>query len=481
MTSTTTQTTPASPTATAASQPLDADHWQERLSELARRHGVPGAGFAVLRMAGNGKDDEVVEAAHGVLSKSTGVEVTTDTSFQIGSITKVWTTTVVMQLVDEGRLDLDAPVREVLPELRVADEEVSAHVTMRHLLTHTSGIDGDVFTDTGRGDDCVEKYVATLGDVPQNHPLGATFSYCNTGFSIAGRVIETLTGQTWDAAVRERIFEPLGLHHTSTLPEEAILGRAAVGHVGEPDEEPRPTPRWLMPRSVGPAGLINSTAREVLTFARMHLAGGVAADGSRVLSEASVAQMQQMQTELPDRHTLGDGWGLGWILFTWDGRRVIGHDGGTLGQSAFLRLLPDAGVAVALLTNGGHTQDLFDELYREVFDAVTGVSKPHRLEPADPAPEVDLQQHVGVYERTSVRTEVFEKDGALVLRATSTAPLIEGDEEDLSHEYALHAVSDDLFVMRPPQTVGWTPVTFYRLDDGTPYLHYGARANPKRS
>ncbi len=475
MTSSTT-TTPAT-----ASQPLDADHWQERLGELARRHGVPGAGFAVLRMAEHADDDEVVEAAHGVLSVSTGVEVTTDTSFQIGSISKVWTATVVMQLVDEGRLDLDAPVRDVLPDLRVADETVSAQVTMRHLLTHTSGIDGDVFTDPGRGDDCLEKYVASLGDVPQNHPLGATFSYCNTGFVIAGRVIEVLTGQTWDAAVRERIIEPLGLHHTSTLPEEAILGRAAVGHVGEPDEEPRPTPRWLMPRSMGPAGLINSTARELLTFARMHLAGGVATDGTRVLSAESVDAMQQVQTELPDQHTLGDGWGLGWILFTWDGSRVIGHDGGTLGQSAFLRMVPEAGVAVALLTNGGHTHDLFNDLYQEVFAEVAGVAKPQPLEPADPAPEVDLTKHVGVYERTSARTEVFARDGGLVLRATSTAPLIEDDEENLSHEYTLQPVTEDLFVIRAPQTVGWTPVTFYRLDDGTPYLHYGVRANPKRS
>jgi len=476
----TSATTQTAPTAPAASPPLDATHWQERLSELARRHGVPGAGFAVLRMGHDGAGDEAVEATHGVLSTSTGVEVTTDTSFQIGSITKVWTTTVAMQLVDEGRLDLDAPVRDVLPELRVADEEVSAQVTMRHLLTHTSGIDGDVFTDPGRGDDCLEKYVATLGDVPQNHPLGATFSYCNTGFIIAGRVIEKLTGQTWDAAMRERIFVPLGLHHTSTLPEEAILGRAAVGHIGEPDEEPHPTPRWLMPRSLGPAGLINSTAREVTTFARMHLADGVAAHGTRVLSAESTTAMQQMQTELPDRHTLGDGWGFGWILFTWDGHRVFGHDGSTLGQNAFLRILPDAGLAVALLTNGGHTKDLFDELCAEVFAEVAGVDKPQSLKPADPAPQVDLTKHVGVYERTSVRTEVFEKDGALVLRATSTAPLID-DEGELSHEYTLHPVTDDLFVMRPPQTVGWTPVTFYRLDDGAPYLHYGVRANPKRS
>ena len=108
---------------------------------------------------------------------------------------------------------------------------VAKTVTMRHLLTHTSGIDGDVFTDTGRGDDCLEKYVGLMADVKQNHPLGATWSYCNSGFVLAGRVIEKLTGQTWDAALREKLFAPLGLEHTVTLPEEALLFRTAVGHV----------------------------------------------------------------------------------------------------------------------------------------------------------------------------------------------------------------------------------------------------------
>ena len=130
--------------------------------------------------------DELVEAAYGVLNKDTGVEATTDSVFQIGSISKVWTATVVMQLVDEGLLDLDAPISEVLPELRLADPDVTKQVTMRHLLTHTSGIDGDVFTDTGRGDDCIEKYVAQLDEVAQNHPLGATWSYCNSGFVADG-------------------------------------------------------------------------------------------------------------------------------------------------------------------------------------------------------------------------------------------------------------------------------------------------------
>ena len=242
---------------------IDAAHWQRRLTALAERHRVPGAALGILRVR-PGRDDELIEVACGVLNKDTGVEATTDSLFQIGSISKVWTATVAMQLADEGMLDLDAPVVEVLPELRLADPDVAKQVTMRHLLTHTSGIDGDVFTDTGRGDDCIEKYVAQLAEVGQNHPLGATWSYCNSGFSLAGRVIEKLTGGTWDKAIRDRIFIPLGLEHTVTLPEEALLHRAAVGHVSEGTEAPVRAPVWTLPRSMGPAGLICSTAADLL-------------------------------------------------------------------------------------------------------------------------------------------------------------------------------------------------------------------------
>lgn len=194
---------------------------------------------------------------------------------------------------------------------------------------------------------------------PQNHPLGATFSYCNSGFVLAGRVIEKITGKTWDQVLTERIITPLGLIRTVTLPEQALLLRAAVGHIGEPDEPPRRTSVWGIPRSSGPAGIIVADVTDLLEFARMHLAGGVAGDGSRVLSERSVAEMQAKQADLPDVRSLGDSWGLGWMRFGWDAHRLFGHDGNTIGQSAFLRILPEQGLAVTLLSNGGNTKDLY--------------------------------------------------------------------------------------------------------------------------
>ncbi|GAA4737757.1 hypothetical protein GCM10023328_18020 [Modestobacter marinus] len=468
-------------TTTTARPEIDQEHWQQRLEELAAKHEVPGATLAVLRLGPDGPDgDELVEAATGVLNKSTGVEATPDSVFQIGSITKVWTATLVMQLVDEGLLDLDTPLVEVLPGLQLADEEVARQVTMRHLLNHTSGIDGDVFTDTGRGDDTLERYVAALTDVAQNHPLGATFSYCNSGFSLAGRVVEVLTGKTWDAALRERVIEPLGLTSTSTLPEEAILHRVAVGHIKpEEDQESHVAPVWMLPRSLGPAGLVNATARDVTAFARMHLSEGRAPDGTAVLSPSSTAAMQAHSTDLPDRFSLGDSWGLGWIRFDWQGERLYGHDGTTFGQNAFLRVLPSQGIAVAMLTNGGQPRDLFADLYSEVFTELAGIRVAESLEPPTEAPEVELSRYVGTYERSSITTEVFERDGGLVMRVIPTGSIAEESGATVE-ELALHPIEQGLFATRAPESETWMAVVFYTLDNGAEYLHYGVRANPRK-
>ena len=259
-------------------------------------------------------------------------------------------------------------------------------VTTRHLLSHTSGIDGDLFLDTGRGDDCLEKYVAAMADLKQNHPLGATMSYCNSGYILLGRLIEVVRGKTWDTVLRDNLFAPLGLTSAGTLPEEALLYGAATGHVEPPGaDDPVVTPQWGIYRSCGPAGLIHMTATDLLAFARLHLDGGVTKDGTRILSETSLTAMQKPEVDIPDRWTLADQWGLGWFLMDWNGRKVYGHDGATLGQGGFLRILPDTGLSVSLLANGGHMRELFTDLFSEVFSAPPGLeTRPRPTPPENP-------------------------------------------------------------------------------------------------
>jgi len=455
---------------------IDADHWRRRLATLAEQHHVPGAALGILRLRPD-RDDDLVEAAYGLLNTDAGIEATTDSLWQIGSITKVWTATLAMQLVDEGLLDLDVPVAGYLPELRLADADAGKAVTMRHLLTHTSGIDGDVFTDTGRGDDCLAKYVTVLADVRQLHPIGATWSYCNSGFSLAGRVIERITGGTWDAALRERITARLGLTHTVTLPEEALLFRTAAGHV-DMNGGQRLTPVWGLPRSAGPAGLICATPGDVLAFARMHMTGGQGLDGTRVLSTAGVAAMAEFQTDVPDKYVLGDSWGLGWTRFDWDGHELIGHDGNMIGQAAYLRVLPQAGLAVVLLTNGGHPRDLYQDLYREIFAAIAQVEMAAPIQPPARPVAADITPYLGTYERASMRIEVLAGGGGPVLRTTDGGPLARITPDPVE-EYPMTALEPGLYAVREPGTLTWLPVTFYELPSGEKYLHFAARATPK--
>jgi CubicO group peptidase (beta-lactamase class C family) len=452
---------------------MDLAGWQPRFEELTWRHRVPGASLAVL------VDGEVTALATGVLHKGTGVEATTDSLFQVGSITKAYTATVVLRLVDQGLATVDTPVAEILPGFRVADPEVSRRVTLRHLLCHTSGINGDFFHDTGRGDDCLASYVQACAGLPQSHPLGVTFSYCNSGFVILGRIIEQLTGMVWDAALAEQLIALLGLTHTWTLPEDVLRFRAAMGHVtGAAGQGPQPASSWYEMRSIGPAGLVCATAADVVAFARLHLEDGCATDGTRVLAAASAAEMQRPQVKVPNPHAMADHWGFGWALLDWGGRQVFGHDGDSIGQSAFLRVVPDAGVAVALLTNCDRTGAFYREVYTELLTGLCDLAPPALLDPPANRPRVDLHRHVGVYERVGMHLEVALRDSKLVLQATPTGALAE-----LSPAFHMELIplTDTLLVGRPPMATRWMSYVFYRLPDGTAYLHDGARATPKVS
>ncbi|MFC4893718.1 serine hydrolase domain-containing protein [Streptosporangium amethystogenes subsp. fukuiense] len=340
---------------------VDPGRRHARLAELITEYEVPGASLAFLH------EGEVHEFAAGVLNVETGVETTTDSLFQIGSVTKVWTATQIMLLVERGELTLDTPVAEVLPEFRVADPEVTKAVTVRHLLSHTSGIDGDLFLDTGRGDDCIERYVEACAGLAQNHPLGVTQSYCNSGFIVAGRIVERLTGKGWDTALREQIVEPLGLTHTWTLPEDVLRFRGAMGHL-----DGAPAPAWGLMRSCGPAGLICARPADVVAFARAHLGTGLLADPRA---------MWEPQVDIPNPHTLGKQWGLGWILDEWQGRRIISHGGNTIGQAAMLWVVPDTETVVCVLANGGHTAAFQHALATELFDELIGLAVPPVLRP----------------------------------------------------------------------------------------------------
>ncbi|KJL33226.1 serine hydrolase domain-containing protein [Microbacterium azadirachtae] len=372
---------------------------QEHIPALMARHRVPAVSLAI------GVGDETFAYAAGVLHRGTDVAADTGSIFQIGSITKVFTATLVMQLVEEGLLDLDAPVRHVLPDFRVADEESSAAITPRHLLSHTAGFEGDVFVDTGEGDDALARYLGVLAETPQLFAPGEMFSYNNAGFSTLGRIVEVLRGAPYERVLRERLLNRLGLRHAAVDASEAILHRAAVGHLRQDDGEFAPTTVWAMERAGGPAGSrLAMSAGDLLAFARLHLAGGLASDGSRLLSRATVEAMRTSQIVLPDIDQ-GAAWGLGWELFAREGRTIPGHDGNTIGQSASLRVLPEQGVAVAVLANGGEPHPIFTALVDAVLEQFAGIAAAPAPAPAG-SPPAHADRFVGRYASSTALTTI---------------------------------------------------------------------------
>ncbi|MCW2918909.1 MAG: beta-lactamase [Actinomycetia bacterium] len=438
--------------------------WRDRLTALIRRYRVPGAALAFLH------EGEIHEYAAGMLNLDTGVEATTDSLFQIGSVTKVWTATQLMLLRGQGRIALDTRVAEVLPEFKVADADVSRTVTIRHLLSHTSGLDGDLLLDTGRGDDCIERYVAACAELPQVAPPGTTHTYCNAGFIILGRVLERVTGKVWDDALREQIIEPLGLTHTWTLPEDVLRFRAATGHLSVPGADPRTTPVWGMMRSFGPTSLISASAADVVAFGREHLDGG--AFHFPVMREPEIA--------VPNPYTYGGHWGLGWILTSWGGHQVLMHPGNTLGQSAMLWVVPEVNAVVALLSNADHgpSTGLQQAVATELFAELYGLRVPPLLGPPREPPQVDVDRFAGVYERTGTQMALSVRDGALHLRMTDFTPYARLSEPV---EMDLVPVDATTFVGRRPHEPTWSSFVFFALPDGSPCVHHSVRATPKIS
>lgn len=415
----------AVPSAALPNDLLKTPQWQRRIDLLASKHHVPGAQIGVISLA----SDENVDArvlATGVTSQATGVDVTDETLFQYGSISKVWTATLIMQLIDEDKLSLDTRVVEVLPEFRLSTAEYADQVTVRHLLTHTSGIEGDLATDTGDGDDCIERYVAGLSSSVSITAPGGHLSYCNSGFVVAGRIIEVLRGKAWDDVLVDHIYQPLGLAHVITRAKEAPLFRTAVGHLVSPDQKVVPTSRWMIPRSMGPAGIITGSVGDLLVFAAAHLRDGLGLNNVRILSPESSRMMREQQVSLRAVSSTEIGWGLGWCLDDWGAETSATHDGGTIGQISDLHIFPQSMLAIAILTNSSGGGAFIKEL-EELIGSELGLTMPRPKLSAD-VDQFDITAMAGTYSN-NLSTYRLERDSDGVSRLTMRMASLTGDPD----------------------------------------------------
>jgi CubicO group peptidase (beta-lactamase class C family) len=454
---------------------IDTPRIQARIAGLLAEYGIPGAAIGVLR---NG---QITELAVGIKNVQTREPATTDTVYQCGSMTKTWTALAFMQLVDEGKVGLDEPVRAYLPGFTVADAEASATVTCRHLLYHTNGIE-EAYGDPGEDEDVYERMVESIAGAPQVFPVGHTHGYSAAlGYAILGRILEVHDGKRWDAVMRDRLFDPMGLSSTNSWREQVDETRAANGHLIRSQEDgPFVTPMAYLPRAFGPGGNITSTAGEVLALAHVLLNEGMAANGKRIVSAESIQEMMRSRVPVPDPYMFGPEWALGLIVCDWHGETVYASDGSTIGQNARLRLLPDSNTAIAMLTNGGPRENFYRTVFNEILTDLGTVTIPDLPAP-DPARALDLSRYEGIYGRPGTRYEVSAEGGKLYLTLVLDPMQAQVLQKPGRIRYELLPVSDTHFLMPPANSLEDTQtVAIFDFTNGTAqYLHTNCRVNPR--
>ncbi|MFD7874737.1 serine hydrolase domain-containing protein [Streptomyces sp. NPDC059766] len=387
--------------------------------------GVPGVSVGVLL------DGKEIYASHGVTSFSNPVPVDEKTLFHLASVSKTFTATALMRLVAEGKVDLDAPVRHYVPELKLADEQAAAEITVLNLLNHTAGLDWNLIDD-GEGDRSLAGLVAKLPQLPLIAPPGARASYSQAGYNLAGRIVEKVTGLPFEQAMASLVLEPVGLADTVYGLTEVMVRKFAVGYNRGDDGELRPARPWGAfregARGDNPGGGLASSVSDLLRWARFQLG-----DGEGVLPAAELHRMREQTVGLR-ASTLGDGFGICWFLHDLDGLHGIGHGGSGNGQFAELLIVPERNFAVVSLSNVGPDGYPFNQsVVRWALENYLGVvEKTARPVPYD---EGRARQVAGRYEIDAMNLDIAS-DGTRLTLAVGIKPEIrEASDEEMPPDY----------------------------------------------
>lgn len=414
---------------------------------------------AVGLAAGTVRNGERKIAVSGFANAKAGYPLVNDSLFMIGSISKIYTATLAMRLMEQGVLDLDTPVINYVPEFRLAHEGLADAVTIRMLLSHTSGFDGDRFTSYGRGDDSYEKAIAEFTSLEQWFQPGSFYSYNNAGFYLTGYIIQRLTGKTYETNLMEEIFAPLGLENSFIYPEDALNKSWAVGHVVDRVSGVSFTPASHLPRHANPAGGVLQSVGDLLTFAQMHLNHGEI-NAKRIISAENARLMQEpvIEADTYNRH-----YGIGWSIYDRPTGMSVGHGGAWGGHRANLILFPQHNYAHASL--GNSNVSLYAEASLEKW------ALQHDLHITNPEPErVDLskdelQSHAGTYLRHDSRWLVTAQDSGLRLTVTDIDEDT-GEASETERIFDLEPLEADRFRVSSPESKGAT-VDFRAVPDAT--------------
>ena len=452
------------------------DALRDEVTRLATELEVPGVAVGVTI------DGDEHLAFHGVTSVEDPLPVDAGTLFQIGSTGKTYTATAIMVFVERGLIDLDAPVRRYVPELRLRDEQVARDVTILHLLNHSAGWDGDLFDDTGEGHDALDRYVANMAEIAQVTPLGAAVSYNNASLALAGLVLEKVAGEPYEQVIHETLLQPLGMERSFFAAKQVMTYRFANGHRRSQEGEIAVTRPWDMGRYGAPMGGMASNVGDQLAWARFHMGDGTAPDGARVLSEELLRRMQEPTASCPGS-AIGDAVGISWLLRDVGGVRVVSHGGDMAGQHSIFDTIPERRFAITSLTNcGPNGPELNERIMRWAFEAYCGV------EVRDPVPveisDEELAEYAGRYETIASVCDVTVVDGRLLVDVTIRPEVLEQLQEEESDDPPIPlAIVDrqgDRYVVPEGPAVGMLGYFSRGADGAIDGIHIGGRFAVRR-
>lgn len=361
------------------------------LKDRMQRVNIPGAALAVIA------DGQIVLAdGFGMTSvEDAGLPMTPDTVARAASISKSLTATVVMRLVEQGRLELDRPVIEYLDSLRLSLPGAAERVTLRMLLSHTGGLSRDVDWWGSRDFDALEIYVRdVLPTVPMAAPPGVLWSYSNSGICLAARVAEVVTGDCYLDLMDELLFEPLGMTRTTFDLSVAATYPMTQSHRMDPDGNLSVDHRQPDAVAFSPSGGAMTTVNDLARYLIMHMNGGEI-EGRHVLQESTVAEMHRPAVS---RYTpAGDGYGLGFYTGWHRGRTKVWHWGRTLRNGGLAVTIPEEKIGLALLYNRQADRFGGDDFAAKAMDVLLGESGPSQAPAPAKSDDVDWASWTGRY------------------------------------------------------------------------------------
>jgi CubicO group peptidase (beta-lactamase class C family) len=413
-------------------------------SKMAEHH-VPGVSYGVL------KNGNRMVRSFGVTSIEDPQPITPDTVFPIASISKTFTTTAIMRLIDQGKMELKAPVRTYLPDFKVQDEAATREVSIWNLVTHTPGWEGQI-AGQDRGLDSLNFFVQGMREFPQISKPGSVWSYNNAGFTLAGRVIEAVTGKNIHETLREIIYTPVGLKRASSLTGEAMTYRFAMPHRQRAQTgQTEVIHNFSLPVDTT-AGGIATTLNDLLTYAEFHLGA-----------------LDQMKTPQMKKNSTDDEIGLGWHLRRLNGVLTAAHGGTLGGHTLHIQLVPERSLAFVILTNHADGWRLIQEVERATlksYEGVTlaanqaiahrGVSERMDAHSQPLSKQPDLEQYLGTYQRPPVGKVEVRQEGRKLL-------VVNGNSANGS---SLTFYGRDIAFAVSGQSYVGTPYEFVRTPDG---------------